>query len=396
MAQPIVAIVGRPNVGKSTLFNRLIGERRAVVHDIPGTTRDRNYGTAEWRGREFTVVDTGGIGLGDMSQLLADVTAQAEEAIREADAILFVVDAVEGVNPIELDLSQRLRRAGKPVILVANKADNRARAIEAAEFYQLGLGEPIAISALNGLGTGDMLDQLVAHLPLMPPEGEVTGPIGVAIVGRPNVGKSSLLNALLGRPRAIVSEIPGTTRDAIDTPIQFQGRDLVLIDTAGIRRRGRIEGGVEKYSVLRALRAIDRAEIAALLIDAAEGVTAQDSHIAGYIHEAAKGLILVLNKWDLVEKQPDTAAEYTALVRRALTFVDYAPIVFVSAKTGQRVTRVLEEAIRIADERDKRVPTSALNNLVAEVVAAHPHAERGKRLKIYYVTQTGVRPLLLQ
>lgn len=391
MGRAIVALVGRPNVGKSSLFNRLTGERRAVIHDVPGTTRDRLYGLAEWNGREFTVVDTGGIEL-ESEGLLADVRLQAQEAMREADVILMVVDVNAGVTAADLEVAELLRRTDKPLLLVANKADNVGRAKLASDFYELGLGEPWAVSALHGTGTGDLLDEVVALLPEAPAEEVDDQSFAVAIVGRPNVGKSSLLNSMLGEPRVIVAPIPGTTRDAIDSELDYEDQRVVLIDTAGLRRRGRIEPGVEKFSVLRSVRAIERADVAVLVIDAADGVTAQDAHVAGYVQEAKKGLLIVVNKWDLIEKHPTVSADFTEIVRRDLSFVDYAPLLFLSAKTGRGTQRVLPAVKRIADERRKRVPTAELNQAMRDAFAAHPLTERGKLLKLYYVTQPSVSP----
>jgi GTP-binding protein len=404
MARPVVAIVGRPNVGKSTLFNRLIGERRAVMHDVPGTTRDRLYGTADWRGREMTVVDTGGIGVeadrltgpGDSARWgslpLDQILSQAQEAMEEADLIVFLVDALNGITSADQDVANLLRRSKKPIVLGANKAEGKRGSQNAVELYELGLGEPIPFSAIHGTGTGDLLDAIVDELPPAPPIEEAEPDLSIAIVGRPNVGKSSLLNRLLGKERAIVSPIPGTTRDALDTELRWHGRRVRLIDTAGIRRRGRIEQGVEQFSVLRAVRAIERAEVAVLVIDAMAGVTAQDTHVAGYVQEAKKGLVIAVNKWDLVEKDTATAREYTARIRRELNFVDWAPIVFISAETGQRAPRVLELAWAAQAERDKRVTTPRLIEMVREAVARHPRSEGGRQLKIYYATQADVRP----
>ncbi|MBV9580689.1 MAG: ribosome biogenesis GTPase Der [Chloroflexi bacterium] len=391
---PIVALVGRPNVGKSTLFNRLIGEHRAVVHEQPGTTRDRLYGTAEWRNREFTVIDTGGIGLetGD-GDLLADVRLQAEEAMREADVIVWVVDASGGLTAADDVVADQLRPSRKPVILTANKTDNQRRQLDAlAEFTPLGLGEPVLVSALHGEGTGDLLDAILEWFPKAPIEEEEAPAVSIAIVGRPNVGKSSLVNRLLGVQRSIVRDEPGTTRDAIDTPIVRDQQTILLIDTAGIRRRGRIQPGVEKFSVLRAVRAIERADVAVLLIDATEGVLAQDAHVAGYVDEAARGLIVAVNKWDLVEKHPKAQDEYTTMLRRELKFADWAPVVYISAKTGQRVDRVVTEALAIQAERTRRVPTPQLNDVIRRAVEIHPQTERGRALKIYYTAQTGTSP----
>ncbi|MEA2640579.1 MAG: GTPase, partial [Chloroflexota bacterium] len=332
MARPIVALVGRPNVGKSTLFNRLVGAPVAVVHETPGTTRDRLYGTVDWRGREFNVVDTGGIGLDESGDLQQSIIGQAESAIREADVVVFLTDVRQGPIPSDVEIADHLRRATKPVILAANKADSARDRLSATDLFELGLGDPVTVSAIQGTGTGDLLDAIVDSLPPAEPEEDDNDGLGIAIVGRPNVGKSSLLNAIVGEERAIVSPIAGTTRDAVDTTISFQGEPLTLIDTAGIRRRGHIERGIETYSVLRAMRAIERAEIGILVVDADSGITAQDTHVAGFIHDAAKGCIIAMNKWDLIQRSPDSGSRYTAIVRRDLAFLDYAPIVFISAK----------------------------------------------------------------
>jgi GTP-binding protein len=404
MARPVVAIVGRPNVGKSTLFNKLIGEQRAVMHDVPGTTRDRLYGTTDWGGREMTVVDTGGIGVGTElltgpgdparwgSLPLSHILAQAQEAMEEADIIVFLVDALNGISAADQDVANLLRRSRKPIVLGANKAEGKRGTQNSVEMFELGLGEPIPFSAIHGTGTGDLLDAIVDQLPPSPAAEEDEPDLSIAIVGRPNVGKSSILNRLLGKERAIVSSIPGTTRDALDTEMRWQGKSVRLIDTAGIRRRGRIEQGVEKFSVLRAVRAIERAEVAVLVLDATAGVTAQDTHIAGYVQEAKKGLVIVVNKWDLIEKDNETALEYTAQIRRDLNFVDWAPVVFISALTGQRSPRVLDLAYAAQGERDKRVTTPKLIEMVREAVQRHPRSEAGRQLKIYYATQADVRP----
>jgi GTP-binding protein len=404
MARPVVAIVGRPNVGKSTLFNKLIGEQRAVMHDVPGTTRDRLYGTTDWRGVEMTVVDTGGIGVeteiltgpGDPSRWgslpLSHILSQAQEAMDEADLIVFLVDALNGITGADLDVAELLRRSQKPIVLGANKAEGKRGTQNAVELYELGLGEPIPFSAIHGTGTGELLDAIVDQLPPAGPVTDDEPDLSVAIVGRPNVGKSSILNRLLGKERAIVSPIPGTTRDALDTELRWQGRRVRLIDTAGIRRRGRIEQGVEKFSVLRAVRAIERAEVALLVLDATSGVTAQDTHVAGYVQEAKKGLVIAVNKWDLVEKDNYTVPEYTTEIRRDLNFVDWAPLVFISALTGQRAPRLLDLAWEAQVSRDRRVTTPKLIEMVREAVARHPRSEAGRQLKIYYATQADVRP----
>ncbi|MFN8635471.1 MAG: ribosome biogenesis GTPase Der [Chloroflexota bacterium] len=404
MARPVVAIVGRPNVGKSTLFNKLIGEQRAVMHDIPGTTRDRLYGTTDWNGLEMTVVDTGGIGVetelltgpGDPARWgslpLSHILAQAQEAMDEADVIVFLVDSLSGISSADQDVADLLRRSKKPIVLGANKAEGKKGAQNAVELYELGLGEPIPFSAIHGTGTGELLDAVVDHLPKNPPAEESDADLSVAIVGRPNVGKSSILNRLLGKERAIVSPIPGTTRDALDTEMRWQGRRVRLIDTAGIRRRGRIEQGVEKFSVLRAVRAIERAEVAILVLDATAGVTAQDTHVAGYVQEAKKGLVIAVNKWDLLEKDNNTVVDYTAAIRRDLNFVDWAPIVFMSALTGQRSPRLLDLAWEAQNARDQRITTPKLIEMVREAVQRHPRSEGGRVLKVYYATQADVRP----
>jgi GTP-binding protein len=388
----IVALVGRPNVGKSTLFNRLVGAQVAVVHETPGTTRDRLYGTVEWRGRNFTLVDTGGIGLDESGDLQKSISGQAEAAMREADVIVFLGDAREGPTPTDVEIAHQLRRSPKPVLLVANKADSPRDRARSAEFFELGLSEPIAVSAIQGTGTGDLLDRVAEELPPAPEEAPIEDGIPIAIVGRPNVGKSSLLNAIVGDERSIVNAQAGTTRDAIDTPIVYQDRQLVLIDTAGIRRRGRIERGIETYSVLRAMRAIERADVAILVLDAESGITAQDTHVAGFIHDAAKGCIIAVNKWDLATHTPDAAAKYLEAARRQLVFVDYAPVLYVSAKTGRNVNRLLDKVLEISAERSRRIPTAEVNEFMREVFAAHPLNDKGKVLKVFYATQASTHP----
>ncbi|HZP96097.1 MAG TPA: ribosome biogenesis GTPase Der [Candidatus Limnocylindria bacterium] len=387
MARAVVAVVGRPNVGKSTLFNRLVGERIAIVEDLPGTTRDRNYATTEWRGREFSLIDTGGLDDPRAGQMEAAVRRQAEAAIEEADVVLFLVDAQTGILPVEHDVADLLRRSRKPVLLVANKADSWRGEAQAAEFYELGLGAPIAVSAIQGLGTGDLLDAIVERLPEQVVEPESADP-RIAIVGRPNVGKSSFLNALAGVERAVVSEIPGTTRDSIDTAIEVDGRRAVLVDTAGIRRRGRVEEGIEKYALLRTERALERADVAILLTDATEGVTAQDVHIAGYAIEAAVGLVLAVNKWDVVDRRPEMTASVEAEVAREFHFAPWMPHHFVSAKTGRNVRETLADALAVVDERRRKVSTAELHSLLMEAVESHPPAaHRGKEVRFRHVTQ---------
>jgi GTPase len=420
---PLVAIVGRPNVGKSTFFNRMLGERVAIVEDMPGTTRDRIYGDTDWNGREFTLIDTGGLELGSEipvgqvgldgqpGDIMKRVQAQAKLAIEEADVIVFMVDAQTGITATDEEVADLLRRTQKPVVLAANKADNAKLRQDAVEFYTLGIGEPITLSSTQGTGTGDLLDLIVDALP---PEEERSEDeedeeiTRIAIVGRPNVGKSSLLNAILGFQRSIVSDVPGTTRDAIDTEFEYKDKKLVLIDTAGIRRRGRVGPGVEKYSVLRASRAIDRSDVALLLIDASEGLAAQDTHIAGEIQEKAKGVVVIVNKWDLAQAQrreeregifpnPDdeieSAERYRKIIAEGLKFIPYAPIVFASAKTGYHVQSLFDIVLNIAEMRYLRVPTSRLNEVVQEAIRRHnPTIFKGKVMKIYYATQTRVNP----
>src|SRR4051812_20305137 len=455
---PIIAIVGRPNVGKSTLFNRIVGGRTAIVEDRARTTRDRLYGDAEWNGRRFIVVDTGGLELDPDDPIEMRVQEQARLAISQAEAIVFVVDAATGMTPADLEAATILRRATAPVIVAVNKADNEKRELEGAEFHQLGWDETLQISASHGRGTADLLDVIVWSLP---PESEaevarkareaqaeawadevaaghldpfVVGdpevgdsddsdgvegpnldgvdaeaarwdaamaaeddePAAIAFVGRPNVGKSSLLNALLGEDRAIVSDVPGTTRDAIDTRLAWGRSEVVLIDTAGIRRRGKVAGGAaaERYSTLRALHALSRADVAVLVVDAVEGVTSQDAHVAGYVIEEGKGLVIAINKWDLVEDKTDkTFDQYVEWIRNEVPFLDFAPILSISAKTGQRVGRVLEAAIDIWGERRKRVPTGELNRLLSAATERNvPPMVKGRRPKLFYATQAAVAP----
>ncbi len=410
MRTPIVALVGRPNVGKSTLFNRLVGGRRSIVEDEPGTTRDRLYAAAEWTNRPFILIDTGGLdvaatekapekgrrpeSLGVASRdFVREIRQQAEVAIRESDVVVFLVDARDGVTAADRDVADILRRSGRPVIVAANKADNVARREAALEFYELGLGEPYAISALHGTGTGDLLDAIVAEIPAVEEE-PPADTVRIAIVGRPNVGKSMLLNALLQEERAIVSTIAGTTRDAVDTELKWEGRSITLIDTAGIRRRGKVETGIEKYSVLRAINAIERADVALLVLDATTGITAQDAHVAGFILEAYKSVVVVVNKWDAVaEKDSESTVRFTAEIRDKLRFMDYVPVLFISALTRQRVSKVLPLAMKVAAERVVRIPTAELNRLIREAMVAHPAPNRqGKQLKFLYATQAEVAP----
>ena len=387
MARPVVAIVGRPNVGKSTLFNRLIGERLAIVEDIPGTTRDRIYGTVEWNGRELSLIDTGGLD-DAKAEIPRAVRRQAEVAMSEADVILFLADAKTGIVPVDHDVADRLRRSGKPVILVANKADSWRGEAQAAEFYELGLGEVHAVSALAGHGTGDLLDAVVATLPPERTAEEETAEPRIAIVGRPNVGKSSFLNQLVGEERAVVGEKPGTTRDTVDTTLVREGRPVRLVDTAGIRRRGRIEQGIEQYALLRTIHALERADVAILLVDATEGITAQDTHIAGYAIEAGVGLVLAVNKWDAVERSEDRTHEMEAVIAREFHFAPWMGHRFTSAKTGRNVAGALDDAIAVVEVRTQRVPTADLHRLMIEAIAAHPPpTDKGRQVRFRHVTQ---------
>lgn len=393
MARPIVAIVGRPNVGKSTLFNRIVGSRVAIVEDTPGVTRDRLYQDAEWNGRLFTLVDTGGLDYQDDDQMVTDIRKQAELAIAEADLVLFVVDARSGLTGTDEDVARILRSSDKPVILVANKVEDFARVHELYDFFRLGLGEPVPVSAAEGRNTGDLLDMVMEKLPPAAEDEEDDDVIKIAVIGRPNVGKSSLVNAILGEERTIVSDIPGTTRDAIDTYIKRDGKNYLIIDTAGIRRRKKIGLATEKYSVIRSLRAIERSDIVLMMIDAVEKLTDQDKKIAGYAHEKGRGAVLIVNKWDLVEKDSHTANRYIEDLRDGLGFMQYAPVLFVSALTRQRVHRVLELVDYVSEQQNMRIATANLNDLIREAVMySQPPQDRGRRLKIFYATQSGVKP----
>jgi GTPase len=391
LTKPVIAIVGRPNTGKSTLLNRIVGKPQAIVEDLPGTTRDRNTADAEWQGTEFTLVDTGGLEMAPGTSIARGVKAQVETAIEEADLIIFLVDAKDGVTPADQEIADRLRKASKPMLVVANKADNQRLENEALEFYELGFGEPFAISAHHGRGIADLLDRIISLLPSSIPAETMPEGIKVAIAGRPNVGKSMLLNTLVGETRAIVDAVPGTTRDAVDTILDFEGHNVLLIDTAGVRRRGKVEAGIEKYSVARTLRAIDRADIVLLVLDASEVSTAQDEHIGGYIQQAAKGIIIVVNKWDLVENK-DTA-EWNKLIRNHFKFASFAPILYTSAKSGQGVENIMPQVRHVYEERQKRLTTSAVNNIVQEAVASHIRPKgQGKELKVFYATQADINP----
>ena len=389
--KPIVAIVGRQNVGKSTLLNRMVGKRLAIVEDSPGTTRDRVIATVSWNDVEFTVVDTGGLEFDARSAVAQGVQEQIESAIAGADVIIFLVDVKSGVIAADIEMTDRLRRVEKPVLLVVNKVDNEKLEAGVVEFYQLGLGEPVDISAYHGSGTAELLDRIVALLPA--PAMTAAGPelMKIAIAGRTNVGKSMLLNALVGEKRAIVDDAPGTTRDATDTVVDFNGQSVLLIDTAGMRKRGRIERGVEQYSVLRAFRAIDRADVVLLVLDAMETVTAQDMHIAGFIQQAAKGVVVVVNKWDLVDNK--NPGEWERYLRSQLKFMTYAPVVYTSAKYGEGLDRILPEARQVHEQRKKRLATAEVNSFIQQAVADHILPRKGhKRLKIFYATQAEINP----
>lgn len=410
MAKPLVALVGRPNVGKSTLFNRILGQRLAIVEDLAGTTRDRLYGDATWSGRDFLLVDTGGFeqdmesrtphssDLGHLAGVesglfLTEVKSQAHLAMDEADVIVLVVDGTTGITASDELVASVLHRTDKPVLVAVNKADNKELQDNAVEFYAIGLDDPFPVSALHGYGTGDLLDAIVTNLPDFQDEDEDDDRLKIAILGRPNVGKSSLLNKLLGYERVIVSNVPGTTRDAIDTTIQYEDEEIVLIDTAGIRRRGKIEPGVEKHSYLRAIRALRRADVCLLVLDATQAVAAQDAHVAGYILEEYKSVIVVVNKWDLIEKDTYTINDYTEHIRKELRFLNFVPFVFTSALTGQRVKNILAMAIQVQHERLRRIPTGELNRFLQTAVGKNPpKGARRQFLKFFYMTQVGVAP----
>lgn len=392
--KPVIAIVGRPNVGKSTLFNKLVGHRSSIVEDVPGVTRDRIYGEADWLDRQFIVIDTGGIETVTEDIILRDMRAQAEMAMEEADVILFLVDGRSGLTGADREIAEMLRRTQRPVILVVNKIENYEDVeMKTFEFYELGLGDPYPISAEHGMRVGDLLDAVLELCPEFEEEEEDDERLKIAIIGRPNVGKSSLTNYLLGQRRMIVSNIPGTTRDAIDTVLQRDEKEYVLIDTAGIRRKSKVFENIEYYSVVRALKAIERCDVALMILDATEGVTEQDKRIVGYAHEAGKGLILVYNKWDLVEKDSKTMKTFTTQVYEELKFLSYAPIIFVSALTGQRVLEILDMVEFVAEEHAKRISTGVLNEVLEEAVAVMaPPSDKGRKLKIFYAAQVGIKP----
>lgn len=392
--KPVVAIVGRANVGKSTLFNRLTHTKRAIVDDFAGVTRDRLYEDVTWNGKTFTLIDTGGIELKSNDEILKNVRFQAEIAIEEADLILYVVDVTTGVTSDDQEVAQMLRRSGKDVILVVNKVERFDDLTDVYEFYTLGMDELIPVAASHGTNTGDLLDAVHAHLENLPEEEAADDDrIHIAVVGRPNVGKSSLTNAIIGEERSIVSNVAGTTRDAIDSAFVHDGEEFVIVDTAGMRKRGKIDMATERYSVMRSLRAVDRCDVALFVIDAEEGLIEQDKRVAGYVHEQGKGLIIVVNKWDLIEKDDKTMKEFTEKIKNQLLFMSYAPIIFVSALTGQRVTRIIDIVKSVAETRMMRLPTSLVNEIVRDAVLKNPPpSDKGKRLKIFYATQVDVAP----
>lgn len=394
MAKPLVAIVGRPNVGKSTLFNKLIGQKLSIVDDTPGVTRDRIYGECEWSGRKFSLVDTGGIEPNTGDVILSQIRAQAQLAIDGADVIIFVTDLHTGMVATDSDVATMLLKSGRPVVLCVNKCDTvGAPPPEFYEFYNLGLGDPVQVSSIHGHGTGDLLDRVLEYFPSEEEEEKEGERIRVAIIGKPNVGKSSLVNYITGEERCIVSDIAGTTRDAIDTEVENEYGLFTLIDTAGLRRRNKVEDAIEKYSVLRAQMAIERADVCVIMIDASVGFTEQDSKVAGLAHEAGKGCVIVVNKWDTIEKDGRTMQEYRAQLEKDFSFMPYAPFLFISAKTGQRVERLFNLIKHVANSNSMRIATGMLNDVLAQATArVQPPTDKGRRLKIYYMTQATTKP----
>ena len=390
MSLPVVALVGRPNVGKSALFNRVVGRETAIVSEEAGTTRDRHFARADWAGSAFWLVDTGGITGDARAPIDVEIRRQVQEAIDEADLLLFVVDAKAGLHPTDEHIAAQLRVSGKPFLVVANKADN-PKLTDFYEFYALGAGDPIPVSAISGKQSGEMLDALVSRIPAMPPEDETS--LRIAVIGRPNVGKSSFVNRLLGEERLVVSEVAGTTRDAIDTPMRYHGRDVVFVDTAGLRRQSKIEDGIEFYSALRTRRAIERAELCCLLVDGLDGLHVQDLKIANLAWEAGKGLVIVVNKWDLVEKDDKTSAKFEKTSREKAPFLNFVPFLFTSAKTGQRVTKVLDVLLEVEQERQKRITTARVNERLEELLRRkQPPQAAGREIRLMYATQVQVAP----
>ncbi|EON72877.1 ribosome biogenesis GTPase Der [Lysinibacillus sphaericus] len=392
MTKPVVAIVGRPNVGKSTIFNRIVGERVSIVEDIPGVTRDRIYSSAEWLTHDFNIIDTGGIEIGD-EPFLEQIRQQAEIAIEEADVIIFMTNGREGVTAADEQVAKILYKTKKPVVLAVNKIDNPDMREMIYDFYALGFGEPWPISGSHGLGLGDLLDECAKHFPQEDEEQYGEEVIKFSLIGRPNVGKSSLVNAFLGQDRVIVSDIAGTTRDAIDTPYEYDEQEYVIIDTAGMRKKGKVYETTEKYSVLRALRAIERSDVVLVVLNAEEGIQEQDKKIAGYAHEAGKAVIIVVNKWDAIEKDEKTMNFYTHQIREHFLFLDYAPIIFVSANTKQRVHQILPIIQRVSENHAMRIQSSILNEVIEDAVARNPApTDKGRRLRLYYATQVAIKP----
>lgn len=394
MSKPIVAIIGKPNVGKSTFFNYLAGSRISIVQDTPGVTRDRVYADTNWRGRNFTLIDTGGIEPDSEDIILSQMREQANLAIQMADVIIFLTDIRQGVTAADKEIALMLKKSGKPIVLVCNKADNfEKERQEIYEFYNLGIGEPFPISATNAIGIGDVLDEIYEKFPPKQEGEEDDDIIKVAVIGKPNVGKSSLINKILGQNRAIVSNIAGTTRDAIDTPFENEMGKYILIDTAGVRKKSKVTESIEKFSIMRTLLAIERADVCLMIIDAQEGVTDQDAKIAGEAHEAGKGIIIVVNKWDAIEKENGTLENYRKKIYEKLSYLSYAPVIFISAKTGQRVPKLFELINQVAEENSKRISTSVLNQVINEAIAmVQPPTDKGKRLKIFYGTQASTKP----
>ena len=394
MSKPVVAIVGRPNVGKSTLFNALAGDKISIVKDTPGVTRDRIYADVTWLDNSFTMIDTGGIEPDSSDVILSQMREQAQIAIDTADVIIFITDVRQGLVDSDAKVADMLRRSGKPVVLVVNKVDSVQKyMMDVYEFYNLGIGEPFAISAANLQGLGDMLDEVVKNFPEDAGEDEDSDIPKIAIVGKPNVGKSSLINKLLGEDRVIVSDIAGTTRDAVDTKVTWNGHDYIFIDTAGLRRKARVKEEIERFSVIRTVTAVERADVVVVMIDAAEGVTEQDAKIAGIAHEKGKGVIIAVNKWDAIEKNDKTIYKHTNRIREVLSFMPYAEIVFISAKTGLRISRMFETLDAVMENQTMRIQTGVLNEILAEAVAMQqPPSDRGRRLKIFYMTQVAVKP----
>lgn len=394
MRKPIVAVVGRPNVGKSSFFNKIVGQRISIVEDTPGVTRDRIYADAEWSGHEFKLIDTGGIEPYSEDKILSQMRNQAQVAIDTADVIIFMVSLSEGLTATDNDVATMLRKSKKPVILAVNKVDKIGlMPSEVYEFYNLGIGEPYPVSSLHGHGTGDLLDEVISHFPKIEDSEVEDDAIKIAVIGKPNVGKSSLINKILGEERVIVSDIPGTTRDAIDVTVEVEGQKYLFIDTAGLRKKSKVNENIEKYSVIRSLAAVERADVCLIMIDSTEGVTEQDTKVAGFAHEQGKASIIVVNKWDLVEKETNTMDSYRKDIANSLSYMSYAPSIFISAKTGQRITRLFELIKYVNEQSSTRISTGMLNDVINEAVALQqPPTDKGRPLKIYYGTQSGVKP----